>query len=156
MILSNIIIFALQFKGVVKLFVNNYSSAWKTLENLCFEENLFFCILRSNIKLPNMLITKLAFPCFTRSSLSTLKTVVNVSEILLSNKFLWLNKTVKYQNKPMLIEEFFNPGIFDFQQLLDSDGNIKSYGDLSIDFGLTPNNYSFTKHVKLISAILLS
>ena len=63
---------------------------------------------------------------------------------------------VKYQNKPMLIEEFFNAGIFDFQQLLDSDENIKPYDDLSIDYGFTPNNYSFIKHVKLISADPLS
>ena len=107
-------------------------------------------MLRSNIKLTNMLITKLAFLRFTRSSLSTLKIVVNVSEIPSGNNFFWLNKTVKYQNKPMLMKEFFNAKIFDFQQLLDLDGNVKSYDDLSIDFGLTPNNCSFIKHVKLI------
>ena len=50
---------------------------------------------------------------------------------------------VKNQNKRMFFvqlffEEFFKAGIFDFQQLHDSDGNIKSYDDLSIDFGLTP------------------
>ena len=110
----------------------------------------------SSIKLTNRLITKLAFVCFTRSSLSTLKTVVDISEIPSHNKFLKLNKTVKYQNKPMLIEEFFNAGIFDFQQLLDSDGNIKSYEDLLIDFELTPNNYSLIKQVKLILAVPLS
>ena len=38
-------IFALQFKGVVEVFDDNHSSAWKTLENLCIEENLFFCLL---------------------------------------------------------------------------------------------------------------
>ena len=110
---------------MVKLFDNNYSTAWKTLENLCIEENLFFCVLRPNIKLTNMLITKLAFLRFTRSSLPTLKTVVNVSEIPSGNNFLWLNKKVKYQDEPVLIEEFFNAGIFDFQQLLDLDENIK-------------------------------
>ena len=85
-----------------------------------------------------------------------MKTVVNVSEIPSGNNFLWLIKTVKYQNKPMLNEEFFNAGNFDFPQLLDSDEHIKSYDDLSIDFGLTPNNYSFIKHVNLISAVPLS
>ena len=117
-------IFALQFKSVVKLFDNNYSFARKTLENLCIEENLFFCILRSNIKLTKMLIVTLAFLRFICASLSTLKTVVNVLKIPSGNNFLWLNKTVKCQNKPMLIEEF-NAGIFDFQQLLESDGKIK-------------------------------
>ena len=42
---------ALQFKGVVKLIDENYTAAWKTLENLCIDENLFFCILRSNMKM---------------------------------------------------------------------------------------------------------
>ena len=83
-------IFVLQ---LVKLFDNEYSSAWETLENLCIEEN-FFCILVSNIKLCNILSTKLAFLRFTRSSLSALKTVINVLEISSGNNFLWMNKTV--------------------------------------------------------------
>ena len=147
---------ALQFKGVIRLFDNNYASAWKTLENLCLTENLFFCILRSNVKLTSMMIAKMAFLRFTRSTLSILKSVVNASEIPPGNKFLWLHKNVKYQNKPLFIEEFFNAGIFDFEQLLDSDGNMKSYDTLSADFGLTPNNYSFIKHVKMTSAIPLA
>ena len=37
----------LQFKEVVKLFDQNYTAAWKTSENSCIDENLFFfCILR--------------------------------------------------------------------------------------------------------------
>ena len=98
------------------------------------------------------MIAKLAFLRFTRSTLSTLKSVINASEIPPGSKFLWSNKNVKYQNKPLFIEEFFNAGIFDFEQLLDSDGNKKSYDTLSADFGLTPNNYSFIKHVKMTSA----
>ena len=35
-------ILAPQFKGVVRLFDNNYTSAWKTLENLCLTKNVFF------------------------------------------------------------------------------------------------------------------
>ena len=149
-------ILALQFNGVVRLFDNNYTSAWKTLENLCLTKNIFFCILRSNIQLTNMVIAKLTFLRFSRSTLSTLKSAVNASEIPLGIKFLWLNKTVKYQNKPMLIEEFFNTVIFDFEQLLDSDGNMKSYDTSSVDFGLTPFNCSFIKHVKMTSAIPLA
>ena len=56
----------------------------------------------------------------------------------------------------MFIEEFFNAGIFDFEQLRDSDGSMKSYDTISADFGLTSNNYSFTKHVKMTSAIPLA
>ena len=59
--------------------------------------------------LSNMMIAKLAFLRFTRSTLSTLN-----------------------QNRPFLIEEFFNPGIFDIEQLLDSYGNMKSYDTLSV------------------------
>ena len=103
-----------------------------------------------------MMIAKLAFLRFTRSTLSTLKSVVNASEIPPGNKFFWLNKNVKYQNKPLFIEEFFNAGILDFEQLLHSDGNMKSYDTLSADFRLTPNDYSFIKHAKITSAIPLA
>ena len=144
---------ALQFKGVVKLFDENYTAAWKTLENLCIDENLFFSILRSNMKMTNMMITKLAFLRFTRCTLLALRSAIYVSEIFRDNKFLWLNKAVKYQNKPMLIEEFLKVGIFHFKQLTDSDGEIITYDDLALLNGMHPNNYSFIKHVKLISAI---
>ena len=76
-----------------------------------------------------------------------------VHKFFLVLNFLWLNKTAKYQNKPTLVEDFFNFGGFDFARLLDSDGNIKSHHALSIGFRLVPNNYSFIKHVKLISAV---
>ena len=56
----------------------------------------------------------------------------------------------------MLIEEFFNAGIFDFKQLLESDRNMKSYDTLSADFELTSINYSFIKHVKMTLAIPLA
>ena len=106
------------------------------------DRKLIFCILRSNVKFTNRMIAKLAFLSFTRSTLSTLKCVVNASEIPTGNKFLCLNKNIKYQN--------------DFEQLLDSDGNLKSYDTLSVDFALTPNNYIFIKHVKMTSAIPLA
>ena len=94
---------ALQFKEVVKSFEENNTAAWKTLENLCIDENLF-CILRSNIKMTNMMITKLAFLRFTRCTLLALRFTIDVSQIFCDNKFLWLNKAVKYQNNPMLIK----------------------------------------------------
>ena len=71
----------LQFKAVVKLFDENYTAAWKTSENLCIDENLFFCILRSNMKMTNMMITKLALLRFTRSTLLALRSTIDVSEI---------------------------------------------------------------------------
>ena len=65
----------LKFKGVVKLFDENYTVAWKT-ENLCIEENLFFGILRSSMTMSNMMVTKLAFLRFTRCNLSALRSTV--------------------------------------------------------------------------------
>ena len=103
---------ALQFKRIVKLFDENYAAAWKTLENLFVDENLFFCILRSNIKMTDKMITKLAFLRFSRCSLLALRSTIDVSEIFCDNKFLWLN----YQNIPMLIEGFIIVGIFQFNQ----------------------------------------
>ena len=80
-------VLALQFKGVVRLFDNNYTSVWKTLENLCLTENSFFCILRSNVKSTNMMIAKLAFLRFTRSTLSTLKPLLKLQKSPLVTNF---------------------------------------------------------------------
>ena len=89
------------------------------------------------MKMTNMMITKLAFLRFTQSTLLALKSTIDVSEIFCDNKFLWLNKAVKYQNKPMLIEEFLKVGIFHFKQL--TDGVIISYDDLALLNGMSPN-----------------
>ena len=54
----------------------------------------------------------------------------------------------------MLIEEYFNADLFDFYQLLNSDGDLHSSDESAEKFHLTPNKYnSFIKHIKLISAI---
>ena len=71
----------LQFKAVAKLFDENYTAAWKTSENLCIDENLFLCVLRSNMKMTNMMITKLALLRFTRCTLLALRSTIDVSEI---------------------------------------------------------------------------
>ena len=51
----------------------------------------------------------------------------------------------------MLREKFPKVGIFDFKQLLNSKGEIMSYGDLARLHGLTRNIYTSIKHVKLMS-----
>ena len=53
----------------------------------------------------------------------------------------------------MLIDEYFNAVLFDFYQLLNSNGDLHSYDELAEKIHLTPNSYSFIKHIKLISAI---
>ena len=66
---------------------------------------------------------------------------------------MWLNKSVKYQNKPIFIEEFYKVGIYDFQQLIISHGQLKSYDELVYEFGMRANNNAFIKYIKLIAAI---
>ena len=106
---------ALKFKWIYKLFNENYTAPWKTIENLCFEENLFFCVLRSNCKLNSMIINKLVFLRSSKCALITAKSILHASESIdAGNRFLWLNKKVRYRNKPMFIDEFFEAGIYDF------------------------------------------
>ena len=42
---------------------------------MCLKENLFFCILRSNLKMNNMLIEKLVVLKNSKNSFLTLKTL---------------------------------------------------------------------------------
>ena len=69
------------------------------------------------------------------------------------NRILWLNKLVKYQNKPIFIEEFYSVGIYDFQQLFTSHGQLKSCDKLANEFGMRASNNAFIKYIKLIAAI---
>ena len=66
---------------------------------------------------------------------------------------MWLNKLVKYQNKPIFIEEIYNVGIYDFQQLITSYGQLNSYHELANEFEMRANNNVFIKYIKLIAAI---
>ena len=50
---------SIKLKWIQKLFDSNYVSTWKYVEKMCLRENLFFCILRSNLRMNNMLIKKL-------------------------------------------------------------------------------------------------
>ena len=91
---------------------------------------------------------------FSKSALKTLKVFLDASdEIKTGNKFLWLNKGVKYQNKPIFNDEFFNAGIHDFYQLVKTNGDLFSYDEIAINFRMNPNNHSFIKYNKLISAL---
>ena len=93
---------------------------------MCLKENLFFCILRSNLKMNNMLIKKLVVLKNSKNSILTLKTILKTIDHHFDESYLWLNKLVKYQNKPIFIEEFYSVGIYDFQQLITSHGQLKS------------------------------
>jgi len=121
---------------------------------MCLKSNLFFTILRSNCRINNIKIRNLMFLRFSKTMILTAKNTLLHSNKENSNvRFLWLNKEVKYQSKPLLIEEFFDAGIYDFHQLLKPDGNLSTYDETAMTFRLNANNYSFNKFIKLTAAI---
>ena len=106
-------ILALKFKWVNRLIDESYTANWKLVENLSVGEDYFFAILRSNLRANNIIIKNLALTRFTRKTINVLKLFVDDVQNPLANRFLWFNELVRYQNKPLLIEEFLNAGIFD-------------------------------------------
>ena len=70
MIDINYYLLSLRFNFIFKLFD---ISSWKSLENRCIDENVLFCILRSNVKLNSMLVGRTAFLRFTLTTLRTAK-----------------------------------------------------------------------------------
>jgi len=69
------------------------------------------------------------------------------------NIFLWFNKYLKYKGKPLYYKEFSNSGIVDARQLVDANGNFRSYDDIAAACNLTSNNESFIKYIQLMSAV---
>ena len=61
MIDINQYVLALRINCIFKLFNNNYQSSWKSLENPCIDDNVLFCILRSNMKLNSMHVGRVGF-----------------------------------------------------------------------------------------------
>ena len=103
-----------------------------------------------------MMMNSLVFLRFSKSTLKTLKCILNISEnIIPGTKLLWLNKFVKYRNKPVIYEEFFEAEIYDLYQLKKTNYELFLYDEIAIIFGMTPNNQSFIKYIKLISALPL-
>ena len=147
---------ALKLKWIFKIFNENLVSDWKTIENICLKENLLFCVLGSNCKFNSMMMNSLVFLSFSKCTLKTLKCILDIPEnITTGTTFLWLDKFVKYWNKPVLYEEFFEAGIYDLFQLKKPFNNLFSYDEIAIIFGMTPNNQSFVEYIKLISALPL-
>ena len=64
-----------------------------------------------------------------------------------SETFLWLNKSLKYKS------EFSDAGIVDAQQIVDINGNFKSYDEIATEYDLIPINCSFIEYIKIISAV---
>ena len=64
------------------------------------------------------MMNDLVYLRFSKSALQTLKCIFDISEnITIEIRFLWLNKFVKYRNKPVFYKEFFEAGFYDFYQL---------------------------------------
>ena len=138
-------ILALKFKWVNRLIDKSYTANWKLVENLCIGEDYFFTILRSNLRANNIIIKNLALTRFTRNTTRVLKLIVDDVQNPLADGFLWFIKLGKYHNKPLLIEEFLNAGIFDYDQVLNSENEMYSYDKMAAKFELNPNNFSFIK-----------
>ena len=100
-----------------------------------------------------MLIKKLVFLKNSNNLILTLKTMLKTIHHHFDESYLWLNKLVKYQNIPIFIEEFYNVGIYDFQQLITSHGQLKSYDELANEFGMRANNNVVIKYIKSITSI---
>ena len=99
-------ILALKFKWVSRLIDESYTANWKLVENLCVAEDYLFTILRSNLRVNNIIIKNLALTRFTQNTIKVLKLIGDDFQNPLASRFLWFNKLVRYQNKPLLIEEF--------------------------------------------------
>ena len=67
--------------------------------------------------------------------------------------FLWLNKSLKCKVRSLYIEEFSDAGIVDAPQIVDINGNFKSYDEIATEYDLIPNNRSFIEYIKLLSAV---
>ena len=101
-------------------------------------------------------MNSLVFLQFSKSTLKTLKCIFDISEnIIPGTKFLKLKNFVKYQNKPVFYEEFFKAGIYDLYQVKKPNNELFLYDEIAIIFGMTPNNQSFVKYIKLISTLPL-
>ena len=109
MIDINQYVLSLRHNFIFKLF-DKYLFSWKLLENRCIDKNALFCILRSNLKLNSMLVSRVTFLRFTLTNSRTLKQFFNVDN---NSKYLWFNKAVKYRNQLTFVKEFCKLGIFD-------------------------------------------
>ena len=74
---------SIKLKWIQKLFDSNYGSTWKYIEKMCLEENLFFCLLRSNLNMNNMLIKKLVVLKNFKNSIQTLKTITYLRPLII-------------------------------------------------------------------------
>jgi len=80
--------------------------------------------------------------------------IINISSFTHCNRFLWLNKDLRYKRKQFFLTDFECRDFF-HRQLLKTDNDYYSYEKLATNFNFTPNNNSFIGFIKLISAFPL-
>ena len=144
---------ALHVKSSALLFDETYCSQWKFIENLFFDRNLLSAILLSNIKISSKTIQRLLPLRSLIVSFTVLLKFCNNPVNNASDTFLWLNKSLKYKGRPLYIKEFSDAGIVDAQQIVDINGNFKSYHEIATEYNLIPNNRSFIEYIKFISVV---
>ena len=102
------------------------------------------CFL-SNIKISSKTIQRLLPLRSLIVSFTALLKFCNNPATNTSETFLWLNKSLKYKNRPLYIKEFLD--IVDAQQIVDINGNFKAYNENATEYDLIPNNCSFVEYI---------
>ena len=102
------------------------------------------------------MMNTLVFFHFSERKLKTLKCILDISEnVVLGTMFLWRNEFVKYRNKHGFMKDFSKLEFFDFCQLKKANNKLFSYDGTAISFGITCDDQSFVKYIRLISALPL-
>ena len=139
-------VLALQIKWSYCFFNNNFEHVWKTIETCAFNNHILNVVLRSNLNVTHKLIRKMMPLVTTRKMLHTIK---KFCDGIPSDKSLWLNNKLNYKRSPMYIQESINAGLYDYYQLLHSNGTMMTYDTLAQKFGIEPNNKNFVEFIKL-------
>ena len=142
---------ALHWKFMQAFLNDSAVPLWKDVEKSCVSDCTLQCVLSSNLTLQHRLLRKLISFRFLKMSIQTAKTLIpfNTEE----NKFLWLNKNVKYKRNPLFISKFVYAGICFRAQLLDGNGNYMRFSDLACKFPITSDSQTNKDYVTLYLAI---
>ena len=148
-------IISLQCSWVKKLYDDNHHD-WKIIPlyliNKYFGKNFYF---HSSLSFNLHLID--SFPDFYK------QIFINWSNSLVSNSYvssciqsnyLWYNKYILIDNKPVYLSSFSDKRINFLNDLLDSSGNFKTFNELKTEYNLANNVYF--SWMQLINAIPLS
>ena len=142
---------ALHWKFMQAFLNDSAAPLSKDVEKSCVSDCILQCVLSSNLTLQHRLLRKLIPFRFLKMGIQAAKTLIpyNTEE----NKFLWLNKNVKYKRNPLIISKFINAGICFHAQLLDGNGNYMRFSDLACKFSINSNSQTNKDYVTLYLAV---